>query len=128
LHNDYLLLIILQKMSDMWWLKISCPVCPASQRGEPTYWPHSGCSKTYSDDNDVKIDIDGNLFCNGCHLKDPLINWRFRCGKHDFEKLSNLANLLEVLQVMINMSKNISDQKKYATMVANISIMFSNNA
>ncbi len=57
-------------------------------------------------------------------LKDPLINWRFRCGKHDFEKL--VANLLEVLHVMINMSKNISDQKKYATMVANISIMFSN--
>ena len=115
-------------MSDMWWLRISCPVCPASQRGDPTYWPHSGCSKSYSDDNDVKIDIDGNLFCNGCHLKDPLINWRFRCGKHDFEKLSNLASLLEVLQVMINMSKNISDQKKYAQMVANISIMFSNNA
>jgi len=67
-----------------------------------------------------------NLFCNGCHLKDPIINWNFGCGKHDCQKLSNLANLLEVLQVMFNMSKNISDQKKFARMVVNISIMFTN--
>ncbi len=60
-----LLLIIVHKMSDMWWLKISCLVCLTSQRGDPSYWPHSGCSKIYSDDNDIKIDIDENLFCNG---------------------------------------------------------------
>ena len=113
-------------MSDMWWLKISCPLCPADQRGEPTFWPHTGCSKNHSSDNNLKIDTDGNLFCNGCHLKDPIINWNFGCGKHDCQKLTNLANLMEVLQVMINMSKNISDQKKFATMVANISIMFAN--
>ena len=111
-------------MSDIWWLKISCPVCPQNERGEPTYWPHGGCSKCFNEDNDVKIDIDGNLFCNGCHLKEPIINWRFKCGKHYFEKLKNLMSLLEVLQVMINMSKNIEEQKKYARMVRNISDMW----
>jgi hypothetical protein len=112
-------------MTDKWWLRISCPVCKS---GEPRYWSHSECDKIYDSDNDVKIDIEGNLFCNGCHLIDPLIYWRFRCQKHDFQKLNNLATLLEVLQVMINMNKNIEDQKKYATMVANISTMWAKNA
>lgn len=112
-------------MSEQFWLRISCPVCKS---GDPRYWGHYECDKIYDFDNDVKIDINGNLFCNGCHLTDPLINWRFRCENHNFQKLENLATLLEVLQVMINMSKNINDQVKYATMVANISTMWAKKA
>lgn len=108
----------------MWWLKISCPICPREKRGDPRYWAHSGCNKNYNSDNDVKIDIDGNIYCNGCHLKDPMIKWRFRCGRHDFEKLENTAYLTEVLQVMINMDKNINNHKKYAKMLKNIMEQF----
>ena len=53
-----------------------------------------------------------------------MIKWRFKCGNHSFEKLTNLSRLLEVLQVMINMSNNIEDEGKYAEMVENISRMF----
>ena len=42
----------------------------------------------------------------------------------DFQELENLATILEVLKVMINMSKNINDQVKYVTMVQNISTMW----
>lgn len=126
--NVYFIFSHLKIMTDMWWLKISCPICPANERGEPRYWAHSGCPKNYSSDNDVKIDIDGNIFCNGCHDKDPLIKWRFRCGKHDFERLTNIAQLTEVLQVMINMDKNMNNQAKYAKMIANVMNMFANSA
>ena len=112
-------------MAKRFWLRISCPVC---KFGEPRYWSHFECNKFYDIDSDVKIDVDGNIFCNGCHLIDPLINWRFRCEKHDFQKLENLATLLEVLQVMINMSTNINDQIKYANMVASISSMWARKA
>ena len=110
----------------MWWLKISCPICPCDKRGEPKYWNHTNCNKDYSTDNDLKIDINGNIFCNGCHKKYPIIDFGFSCERHNSEKITNFAYLLEVLQVMINMSKNISEQIKFAQLVANISKMFSN--
>ena len=114
-------------MSDKWWLKISCPVCPCSKRSEPCYWPHNGCRKIDSEDNNLKIDIDGNICCNGCPMKIPFKDLKFGCNNHDFQKPENLGNVLEVLQVMINESKSISDQKKFSRMVANLSLMYANN-
>ena len=100
------------------WFYASCLVCKS---GELCYWSHSKCKKTFDSNSNAKIDINGNLFCNGCHQMSSIINWRFRCQKHSFERLNNLTILMEVLQVMINMSKNIEDPKLFATMISNIS-------
>ena len=115
-------------MTDMWWLRISCPICPPEKRGDPRYWSHSGCSKNYSSDNDVKIDINGNIYCNGCHMIDPMIKWRFKCENHTFTKLTveYSPNLTEIFMVMSNMSKNIDEQRKYAKMVKNVMQQFEN--
>ena len=110
-------------MTDNWWLKIRCPKCKS---GERRYWPHSGCSKVYSNDSDIKIDIDGYIFCNGCHLREPLTNMNFACNDsgHSYKNAPpNLSDWLEVLQDLCSY-----DQKKIAIMMANISKMFLNKA
>ena len=96
----------------------------SDKRSAPTYRNHTNCSKKYSDDSNLKIEIEGNLFCNGCHKKDRLVDWTFSCDNHGPEKVDNLAYLLEVLQVMIIMSKNICDQKKFVEMISNICSAF----
>ena len=114
-------------MSDKWWLKISCPICLPEERGEPSYWNHNSCNKTYSEDNDLKIDINGNIICNGCHKEWAFKNFTFSCKNHEAEYPKNLANILEVMQVMISKNNSFSDQHKFVTMISNLCRMFSNN-
>ena len=110
---------------DKWWLKISCPVCPPYKRREPVYWHHTDCKKIYNENNDLKLDINGKIFCNGCHKEWDFKDFTFTCENHDgAQNPLNLANVIEVLQVMINMNNNISDQRKFAKMIANISNMY----
>ena len=110
-------------MAEMCWLKVSCPLCSSNQRCEPKYWSHANCSKTYSEDNDLKIDIDGYIFCNGCHLYEPLIQMRFHCGNHDYQSLKkpiNLEDLLKILQPLIGYFGEI----KFAQLVKNLARMY----
>ncbi len=99
-------------------------ICPICKSGEPRYWFHSKCKKTFDKDNIAKIDINGNLFCNGCHQMSSLINWSFRCQSHNFKKIYDMYTLIEMMQIMIIRSKNIEYQKKFTTIIGKISEMF----
>ena len=80
-----------------------CPVQTCLNSNLPIYWNHGMGEMKYASKSDryhnnLYIYEDGTIECQDCLNKDIIINWKFKCGAHDFLfPSSSPKTMIEVL-------------------------------
>lgn len=73
--------------------KSCCPVAGCINSNSIYYWVHTGCG------GHEKLNIYGDLRCLKCGRSGPMVDWKFNCGSHDFEK-GSYQGYLHLVKIM----------------------------
>jgi DNA-directed RNA polymerase subunit RPC12/RpoP len=58
--------------------------CPHCAEGSKTFWKHNNCGgRTRIDVNEIEV------FCPKCSTRGIVLDWYWRCSRHNFEALTS---------------------------------------